>query len=105
MSAMPGQVAFVEDSGGETRFGENHHAGCGLDEMGASARSHHQKKSVLNLAMQPHDPRQPAEDLALATFTENRPGLAAAHRRRCLFDWDPNVHGASPRSAPRPKPS
>ena len=99
-----GEVAFVDDRGGEARFGENHHAGRGLDEMGAGARSHDQKECVLDLAMQPDDARQPAKDLALAAFAKDRPGLARAHRCR-VFDWGPNVHGASPDSTPRPKRS
>ena len=63
-----GEVALVEDSGGESRLGENHHAGRRLDEMRARARPDDQEERVLNFAMQPDDPRQPAEHLALPAF-------------------------------------
>ena len=70
-----GQIPLVENCGGETRLGENHHAGRGLNEMGASARAHNQKERILDLAMEPDDSGEAAEHLTLPTFLQ--------HRRRC----------------------
>ena len=76
------QIAFVEDRRREARLGEDHHARGGLNEMGAGARADDQEERVLDLAMQPNDAGQAAEDLALSALAENRRGAASADRRR-----------------------
>ena len=77
-----GQIALVHDRGGEARLGENHDAGGRLDEMRAGARADDQEERVLNLAVQPDDSGQPAENLALAALLKNRLRGAAVERRR-----------------------
>ena len=67
-----GQVALVDDGGGEARFGEDHHAGGRLDQMRAGARADDQEERVLDLAVQPDDAGQPAEHLALAALAQHR---------------------------------
>lgn len=65
------QIALVDDRGRETRLGEDHHAGGRLHEMRASPRTDDQEERVLDLAMQPHDPGQPAEDFALTALAQD----------------------------------
>jgi hypothetical protein len=67
-----GEVAVVDDGGGETRLGKDHHAGGRLDQVRAGARAHHQEEGVLDLAVQPDDAGQAAEHLALAAFAQHR---------------------------------
>ena len=68
----PGEVAFLDDGGAETRFGEDHHAGGGLEEVRAGAAADDEEESVLNFAVEPDNPGQPAENFALAAFTQDR---------------------------------
>ena len=71
-SARPGEIALLHDRGGETRFGENHYARGRLDEMRAGARADDEKERVLDLAVQPYDSRQAAEDLPLPALAQDR---------------------------------
>ena len=75
-----GQIALVDDGGGEARLGEDHHAGGRLDQVRAGARADDQEEGILDLAVQPDDAGQAAEHLALAALAQDRP-LAAARRR------------------------
>ena len=75
----PGQIAFLDDGGGEARLGEDHDAGGGLDQVGAGAGADHQEEGVLDLAVKPDDAGQAAEDFALAALLQHR-GIGAAHR-------------------------
>ena len=68
----PGKVLLFHDCSCESRLSEDHHASGGLNQMRAGARAHHQEERVLDLAMQPDDAGQPAEDLALATLATDR---------------------------------
>jgi hypothetical protein len=63
-----GQVALAQNRGAETGFGENHHAGGALDQMGAGAGAHHQEEGIRHAPVQPHDRGEPAEHLALAVL-------------------------------------
>jgi hypothetical protein len=63
-----GQVAILQDRRGKARFGEDHHAGGGLQQVGAGARTDHQEEGILNLAMQPDDGGEAAEYGALAAL-------------------------------------
>ncbi len=56
-----GEVLLFENRGAESGFGEDHHPGGGLQEMGAGAAAHDEEEGVLHLAVQPDDPRQAAE--------------------------------------------
>ena len=76
------EVALVDDRGGEPRFGEDHHAGGGLDQVRAGARADDQEEGILDLAVQPDDPGQSAEYLPLAALTQDRP-LAASFQLGC----------------------
>ncbi len=78
----PGEVALLEDRGAEARLGEDHHAGGGLQEVRAGARADHKEEGVLHLAVEPDDPGQPAEHLALAAFLEDGRVAAARGGRR-----------------------
>ena len=71
------QITLVQNGGGEARLGENHHARRRLNQMGAGARAHHQEEGVLNLAMQPDDAGEAAENLALAALLHHGGGGAA----------------------------
>ena len=77
-----GEVALVDDRGGEARLGEDHHAGGRLDQVGAGARADDEEEGVLDLAVQPDDAGQAAEHLALAALAQDRALGAAAARRR-----------------------
>ena len=87
-----GQIALVDDGGGESGLGEDHYACGGLDEMGAGARSDDEEKGVLDLAVQPHDAGEAAEHLALATLAQHRNVIAAGRGGRA--EW--KVHDAAP---------
>ena len=87
-----GQIALVDDCGGESGLGEDHHAGGGLDEMSAGARPDDEEEGVLDLAVQPHDAGEAAEHLALATLAQHRNVIAAGRGGRA--EW--KVHDAAP---------
>ena len=72
-----GEIALLHDGGGESRLGEDHHAGGGLDQMRAGAGADDQKEGVLDLAMQPDDAGQAAEDFPLAALAQDRRGRDA----------------------------
>ncbi len=72
-----GEVLLFENRCAESRLGENHHSGGGLQEVGAGAAAHDQEEGVLHLAVQPDDSGEAAEHLTLATFAQNR-GVEAA---------------------------
>ena len=76
-----GEIALLQDGGGEARLGEDHDAGGGLHEMGAGARADDEEEGILDLAMQPDDAGEAAEDLALAALAQHRGVGAAAGRR------------------------
>jgi hypothetical protein len=73
-----GQIALLEDRGAEAGLGEDHHAGGGLQEMRAGARSYHEEERVLHLAVQPDDAGEAAEDLPLAALLQDGGILATA---------------------------
>ena len=79
---QPGEIALVHDRGGETRLGENHHAGGRLDQVRAGARADHQEERILDFAMQPDDAGQAAEHLPLAALAQNGKIAATVDRRR-----------------------
>ena len=72
-----GEVALVDDRGGEARLGEDHHAGGRLDQVRAGARADDEEERVLDLAVQPDDAGQAAEHLALAALAQHRRVAAA----------------------------
>jgi hypothetical protein len=65
-----GQIALVDDGGGEARLSEDHHPGSRLDQMRAGARADYQEKGILDLAMKPDDAGQAAENFALPAFAQ-----------------------------------
>ena len=75
-----GEVALLDDRGGEARLGEDHHAGGRLDQVRAGARADDEEEGVLDLAVQPDDAGQAAEHLALAALAQDR-RVGAAGRR------------------------
>ena len=72
-----GEVALLDDCGGEARFGENHHACRRLEQMRAGARADDEEEGVLDLAMEPDDAGEAAEDLALPPFAQDRGAIGA----------------------------
>ena len=70
----PGQVALVDDRGGEARLGEDHHAGRGLDQVSAGPRPDDEEECILDLPVQPDDAGQAAEHLALAALADDHAG-------------------------------
>ncbi len=91
-----GEIALVDDRGGEARLGEDHDAGGGLDQVRAGARADHQEECVLDLAMQPDDAGQAAEHLALAAFAQNRQSIGFGAAAVDLRDVRARVHGTLP---------
>jgi hypothetical protein len=69
-----GKIAFVDDGGGESGLGEDHHAGGRLHQMSAGARADDQEEGILHLAVQPHDRCQTAEHFVLAALLEHFAG-------------------------------
>ena len=65
-----GQITLVDDGGAKAGLGKNHHARCRLDQVGAGARAHHQKESVLDFAVQPDDAGEAAKNFTLAAFDQ-----------------------------------
>ena len=104
-----GEVALVDDRGGEARLGEDHHAGRRLDQVRAGARADHEEERVLDLAVQPDDAGQAAEHLALAALAQHRrlprsprPPAAAVRITRRSCAQAPLGRGLRPlRVAPR----
>ena len=104
MSAMPGKVALFQDRGGEARLGEDHHAGRGLQQMRAGARADDEEERVLDLAMQPDDAGQAAENLALAALANDGDFARRRRRRRrasALTTTPPHGRSATRRLQPR----
>ncbi len=93
----PSEVALFHDGRGETRLGEDHDAGGRLHEMRAGPRSDDEEEGVLDLAVQPHDPGQAAEDLPLAALAQHR-GIGTADRSWLSrgMDLGEGRHQASP---------
>jgi hypothetical protein len=96
-----GKIALVDDGGGESRLGEDHHAGGRLHEMSAGTRADDQEESILHLAMQPHDRGQAAEHFMLATLLEHVAGRFGGgvgtgsagvkycgHAEASMFEWE-----------------
>src|SRR3954452_22635279 len=79
---QPGQVALLDDGGGEARLGEDHDAGGRLHQMRAGAGADDEEERVLDLAVQPDDAGQAAEDLALPPLPQDRRLVAAGPRGR-----------------------
>ena len=73
-----GQVALFHQGGGKTWFGEYHHAGGRLQQMRTGPAANDQEEGVLDLAVQPDDAGQAAEDFALAALAQDRRVAAAA---------------------------
>ena len=67
-----GEVALLDDRGGETRLGEDHDARGGLQQMGAGPAADDEEERVLDLAVEPDDAGQAAEYLALAALAQHR---------------------------------
>ena len=67
-----GEVLFLENRGAEAGFGEDHHSGGRLQQMRAGAAADDEEEGVLHLAVQPDDPGQAAEHLALAALFQDR---------------------------------
>ena len=59
----PSQISLAENGRAETGFSKNHHPSGALDQMGAGAGSHHQKKGIGHAAMQPHNGGETTEHL------------------------------------------
>ena len=72
-----GEVLLFENRGAESRLGEDHHPGGGLQQVRAGARADDEEEGVLHLAVQPDDPGQAAEHLTLAALPQDR-GVQAA---------------------------
>lgn len=49
------KIAFAENRCAKPRLGEDHHSRGALNEVGAGARAHHQKKGIGHAPMQPDD--------------------------------------------------
>jgi hypothetical protein len=88
------EVALVDDRGGEARLGEYHHPGGRLDQVRAGARANHQEERVLDLAVQPDDAGQPAEDFALTALAQHRQVVAA--RASAAADRNDRAHAWAP---------
>ena len=73
----PGEVLLLHDRRAESRLGEDHHARRRLQKMRAGAGAHDEEERVLHLAVQPDDPGQAAEHLALAALAQDG-GVEAA---------------------------
>ena len=50
-----GQIALAQDRRAEARFGEDHHPGGALDQVGAGAGAHHQEEGIRHTPVQPDD--------------------------------------------------
>ena len=96
------EVAVFDDCGRETRFGEDHDAGGRLHQMRAGPRTDDQEEGILDLAVQPDDAGQPAEDFALAALAQDL-GLLAAVRLMLRLEFRQHVHWAY--SSERPDPA
>ena len=75
------QVALVDDGRAEARLGKHHHPGRRLKQVGAGARSDHEEEGVLDLAVQPDNAGEAAEDLALAALAQHAIGIGGPARR------------------------
>jgi hypothetical protein len=84
----PGKVALLDDRGGEPWLGEHHHAGGRLEQMRAGARTDHEEKGVLDLAVEPDDPGQPAKHFPLPAFAKDGRPLRRVRRRRAARDGE-----------------
>ena len=67
-----GEVALFQNGRGKARFGKDHHACRRLDQMRTGTRSDDEEERILDLAMQPDDAGQAAEDCALAGIADDR---------------------------------
>jgi hypothetical protein len=74
----PGQIALLDDGGGEARLREDHDAGGRLNQVGAGARADYEEESILDLAVKPDDAGQAAEHLALTALAQYRRAHGAA---------------------------
>ena len=85
------EITLIDDGGGESRLGEDHHTRRGLDQMRAGARAHDEEEGILDLPVQPDDSGQATEHLALSALAQNRRiGAAIALRGGAegnVHDW------------------
>ena len=79
-----GQIALLQNGGGEARLGEDHHPRRRLDQMRAGARADHEEERVADLSMQPDDAGEAAEHFALAALVGD--GGAGGGERRVHRD-------------------
>ncbi len=96
----PGEIALVENGGGEARLREDHHAGGGLHEMRAGAGADDEKEGVADLAMQPDDPGQAAEYFPLSAFLHDRGRRAAGNVTCVAGEKRGGAHDAAPAGSP-----
>jgi len=96
--SYPGAPASLDDRGGKTRLGEDHHAGCRLQQVRAGARADDEEEGVLDLAVQPDDAGQPAEHFTLAALAQHRAGggVATATRGKGGGSCGAATHSAAP---------
>jgi len=78
-----GEVLLFENRGAESWFGEDHHPGGGLQEVGAGAGADDEEEGVMHLAMQPECARHAAEHLCRAAVTGN--GVRRSRARPLLW--------------------
>ena len=92
------QIALFDDRRGKARLGEDHHARCRLEQVGACARANDEEECILHLAVQPDNAGQTAEDFTLAAFAQH--GKAAVTRVFGSGEGLGRAHAATP--APMP---
>jgi hypothetical protein len=92
-----GQVAILQHRSREARLGEDHDARGRLHQVSAGARTDHEEKGVLDLAVQPDDGGQPAENGPLAALLLHRQG----GQRDAVAGGQGPAHSAAP-SQPEP---
>ncbi len=65
------KIFFFENRGAKAWLCKDHYPGCGLQQMRAGAAADDEEKRILHLAVQPDDPGQSAEHLALAALLQD----------------------------------
>ena len=76
------KIAFINNRGCKTRFGENHDAGRGLNKMRACARTDDQKERIRHFPVQPDNTGQAAKYFALTALLSDLECLAACLSKR-----------------------
>lgn len=93
-----GKIALFHDRGGKARLGEDHHARRRLQQVRAGAAAYHEEEGILHLAVQPDDPGQAAEDLALPAFAQDgalRVGSGTRQLGRAAIKESGRVHAGT----------